>query len=91
MKENKNENSIVSEENIDGLFNIMKGIEMLYDLDIDERNKVQDRLELVKRMYSNNMKALTLTLQKVFATSLADIYIGVTATCEEILGIEEDD
>lgn len=88
MKERKD---IVSEENIDGLFHIIKGIEMLYDIDIDERNKNRDNLEKVKRKDSNDMTALTAATLASFANSLADLYACVTVTCKDILGIEEDD
>ena len=91
MKEKEDKTCIVSEENIDGLFYIMKGIEMLYDIDIDERNKNRDNLEKAKRKNSNDMKAMILASQASFAELLADIYSCIAITCKEVLEAEEDD
>lgn len=91
MKEKLDKNHIVSEEKIDGLFYIMKGIEMLYDLDIDERNKNRDNLEAIKRKQSDDMNAIVLSTQATFVKPLADIYACIATISREILGIEEDD
>lgn len=91
MKKKEDKACTITEENIDGLFYIMKGIEMLYDIDLDERSKNRDNLEKVKRIDSNDMTALTAASLASFASPLSDIYACVAVTCKEILGIEEDD
>ena len=69
----KKEND-VTEENIDGMMYILRGIEMLYDIDIDERNHNRDRLEKVRREDKACLEALTYASQGTFANELAGIY-----------------
>lgn len=73
MKKDRKEYD-VSEENVDGLMHILRGIEMMYDIDIDERNCNRDRLEKVRKEDKTCLEAMTYASQGAFVKELSTIY-----------------
>lgn len=84
---NEKKENDVTEENIDGMMHILRGIEMVYDMDIDERNHNRDRLEKVRREDVKAIEALTYSCRGTFVNELAALYaitMNMLAKYEEL-------
>lgn len=100
MKEEKKEPEVVeaikipeeiedlTEENLDGLNHLVRGICMMYNSSIDNRMKIQDMMDEVRRKNPEGMKLTTLSVinvfNKEFSTILSCIYTSMTIFKENI-------